>query len=122
MRFTPMATPQTAIGFYFSFIVFSYEFLNIFCSNEPMCVADPFGPNSAAGHWLRRHVDSLPVLFCSSGPGSLDPPYLLTRQHNPKLGGFLPGIGYGGGFFRPILGSLHRPIRKYMFCSFVSAC
>ena len=82
-------------------------------------VANPFPPNSAARHWSRCHMD---FIFVPRNTGALGSPYILTRLHNPKLGGFLPGIGYGGGFFRPILGSLHRPIRKYMFCSFVSAC
>ena len=43
--------------------------------NEAMCVADPLGPNSAAGH---RHFD---FFFVPQGSGSLDPLYFLSRVH-----------------------------------------
>ena len=93
--------------------------VSIFRPNEATYVANPFPPNSAARHWSRCHMD---FIFVPRNTGALGSLNFLSRLHNPKLGGFLPGIGYGGGFFRPILGSLYRPIHKYMFCSLVSAC
>ena len=36
----------------------------------------------------------------------------VLRKHNPKVGGLLPGIGYGGGFPGPILRSTLTPQKQ----------